>query len=339
MFFAHGIHQGNWSFPPLQGFAGTFLISLGTLVVSQATTAMRGAKGAGVVHPSAADLIVHGGVVAPERVQQVVWTLLTGLGFLWIVFKTHSTAEGLPEIPMELLVLMGLSSAGYLGGKLARKPGPVIRRVDVASGSVVLTISGQHISVDPRVLVDSVEVARHECKTVEPDPDSPNEFVKAIKVTVPTEIATTTDEWFSRKHVVVVINADTQRAEWQLELPTVTDITVSDADSSGRRVVTVFGSDIKPGTVVVVPSTNEELPLTGFDDAKATRWTATTSSWPAGKTDVTVKAPTGARLQHTWTPGGLPGGPPPPPDQQQVDQHLQEGDRSAEDTGTSGPGQ
>ena len=37
LFFGHGLHQGVWGFPPLSGFAYTFAISLGTLLVAQGT--------------------------------------------------------------------------------------------------------------------------------------------------------------------------------------------------------------------------------------------------------------------------------------------------------------
>jgi hypothetical protein len=302
VFFAHGIHQGDWNFPPLQGFAFTFLISLGTLLLAQATTAVRGSKGAGVVHPSASDLIVHGGVLAPERVQQVVWTLLTSLGFLWIVVKTHSTSEGLPEIPTELLVLMGLSSAGYLGGKLARKPGPVIQRTEISSGSVVLKIFGQHLSVTPRVLVDGVEIVRAMIEPLELDPDHPNEFLKAIKVTLPDTSAATTQEWYAKARVVVVINSDTQRAEWQLEMPTITSIEVGAVDESGRRLVTVMGKDIGTGGVLVAPATQEEVPLVPAVGDPPTQWTATVRSWPTIPSDVIVRGTSQGRTTYRWKP-------------------------------------
>ena len=73
--------------------------------------------------------------------------MLAGLGFLWILVKTYTTSEGLPD--PELLALMGLSSAGYFGGKLARKPGPIIQRMEVAEGSVVLKMFGQHLDKAP----------------------------------------------------------------------------------------------------------------------------------------------------------------------------------------------
>lgn len=172
--------------------------------------------------------------------------------------KTYATSTGLPPMPTEMLALMGISSAGYLGGKLARKPGPIIQRVEVSGGSVVLKIFGQHLSVNSRILVNSVEVARNDMAMLEPDPEHPNEFIKAVRVTVPETIARTADEWYSQSRVVVLVNEDTQRAEWELELPTVTSVEVSDPDAGGKRVVTVTGLGIGAGAAILVPGVEGE---------------------------------------------------------------------------------
>jgi hypothetical protein len=348
LFYGHGLHQGQWNFPPLQGFASTFLISLVTLVGAQATASLKGQKGAGVVRPSPSDLIVHGGVLAPERVQQVVWTLLGGVAFLWIVVKTYATADGLPEIPNELLALMGLSSAGYLGGKLARKAGPIIQRVEVSNGSVVLKVFGQHLSVNPRVLVDGVELSRESVTTLEPDPDHENEFVKGIKIILPATMASTVEDWSSQARVLAIINADTQRAEWRLDLPTVTNVEFSIPDSSGASVVTVSGARLDTGSVLIIPGHPTEIPLSPGAGTPPSQWTGNVTSIPTSQTDVTIRTAAGARVVFTWKPAAAPpagasaaeappaGVPPagvPPADV--VEEHQRESDRAAEEPGTS----
>ena len=341
LFFGHGLHQGNWSFPPLEGFAYTFMISLATLLVAQATSSIKGSKGAGAVHPTPADLIVHGGVLAPERVQQLIWTVLAGVGFLWIVIKTYATSAGLPPIPAEMLALMGIRSAGYIGGKLARKPGPIIQRVEVSGESVILKIFGQNLSVNPRVLIDSVELARDDVATLEPDSEHP-EFVKALKVTVPEAIAKTPDEWYSRPRVLVLVNEDTQRAEWELELPTVTSIDVSKPDAAGRRVVTASGQNIGAGAALLVPGIAEEIPLVPDPQSPTTRWTATVANWPSSSTEVTVRTARLARVTYSWTPpppsappAAPPASPPQPDPDAQGETHRREGDEAAEEIGTA----
>ena len=77
-FLGHGLEAGTWTFPPLSGFPYLLMISLGTLLAAEFTSQAKGRKGAGVLNPSPSDLLVHGGVVAPERVQQLVWSLVGG---------------------------------------------------------------------------------------------------------------------------------------------------------------------------------------------------------------------------------------------------------------------
>lgn len=156
----HGFGRGEWGFPPPAGSVYTFVISLSTLVFAQATSSYKGPKGSGETYPAPSDLVVHGGVLALERVQQLVWTLVAGVGFVTIVWHTYSTAAKLPDIPSEFLALVGISSAGYLGGIAARKSGPVVDKVVINTGAAAgaaaavnptLTIHGQYISVKPHV--------------------------------------------------------------------------------------------------------------------------------------------------------------------------------------------
>ena len=139
---ARSIVQGSAVFPDIPGgLPGILLVSAGTSVLATGITSSIGSKGAGEVHPTLGDFITTGGVVAPERLQFVVWTVVGVFTFLTIVFKSDPlTLSNLPTIPNGFLELMGISSAGYLGGKLARKPGPVISMpvsvVDVTNMSV-----------------------------------------------------------------------------------------------------------------------------------------------------------------------------------------------------------
>lgn len=67
------------------------------------------------------------------KVQMIMWTLVTAVIYLWQVRRFIST-EGyleaevaLPDVDGALLVLMGVSQGGYVGGKLvAKSAGPVI---------------------------------------------------------------------------------------------------------------------------------------------------------------------------------------------------------------------
>jgi hypothetical protein len=105
-------------------------ISLGTTVASLGISKFRGPKAAGGLQPSFGDLVSVGGVVSPERVFLLCWTGIAIGTFLLNVFMVDPMILGdLPVVPDGLLALSGVSAGGYLGGKLARGPGPVIDEV------------------------------------------------------------------------------------------------------------------------------------------------------------------------------------------------------------------
>lgn len=245
LFIGRGIIQGVWEFIPLSGFAYTFLISLVTLVTAQATSNIRGGKGSGDVNPAWSDLVVHGGVVALERVQQVIWNLIIGIAFIVILLVTYTTASSLPTIPQEILVLMGISAGGYIGGKAVRKAGPHINQV-VLSGEytgynpdLYLTISGDHFSQSGNVILQIVyldefknekpgtliEVTQDNVFTQEPDPNNPGEFCRKLEVSLARLnpppgyqalewLQEFSDNFMATKVKLTIINGDGQRAVW-----------------------------------------------------------------------------------------------------------------------------
>lgn len=249
LFIGRGIIQGIWEFIPLSGFAYTFLISLVTLVTAQATSNIRGSKGSGDVNPSWSDLVVHGGVVALERVQQVVWNLIIGIAFIVILLVTYTTASSLPSIPQEILVLMGISAGGYISGKAVRKAGPNITQVVLwddpqdllhnPQANPYLTLAGEHLSQAGSVIVQIVyldesnnekpetriEVKQDSICTLEPDPDNPGEFCKKLQINLNGLNALPEEQWFdwlqafgdnftAQKVKISLLNADGQRAVW-----------------------------------------------------------------------------------------------------------------------------
>lgn len=249
LFIGRGIIQNIWEFIPLSGFAYTFLISLVTLVTAQATSNIRGTKGSGGVNPSWSDLVVHGGVVALERVQQVVWNLIIGIAFIVILLVTYTTASSLPSIPQEILVLMGISAGGYISGKAVRKAGPNITQVVLwdepqdlfhnPQANPYLTISGEHLSQAGSAIVQMVyldesnnekpetrvEVKQDNMFTLEPDSDYPGEFCKKLQINFSGMNALPDQQWYewlqvfgdnftAQKVKITIINADGQRSVW-----------------------------------------------------------------------------------------------------------------------------
>ncbi|MEH2372018.1 hypothetical protein [Nostoc sp.] len=159
LLIGRGLFRRTWEFIPLSGFGYTFLISLATLVTAQATSEIRGNKGSGEVNPGWSDLVMHGGVVALERVQQIVWNLIIGVAFIVILLVTYPTASSFPTIPSELLALIGISATGYIGGKAIRKPGPNINQVVLYGPAKesnlppdYITIAGANFSLGGKIL-------------------------------------------------------------------------------------------------------------------------------------------------------------------------------------------
>jgi hypothetical protein len=133
--FISRVHVQGSSWPDVPvTLPGVIVVAAGTAVGSQIVSTVKGSKGAGEERPSLADFVTSGGVVAADRVQMLLWTLLGFALFLYSVWQLQpgSISEAtFPAVPERLLVLMGISSAGYLGGKMARKPGPVISGIAV----------------------------------------------------------------------------------------------------------------------------------------------------------------------------------------------------------------
>ena len=147
---AQSLIQGKLEFVDIpENLPGIVLVAAGTTVLASGITSSKGTKGAGDVHPSWADFVSTGGVLAPERLQFFVWTIVGVATFIsLIVLSDPGTIHDLPKIPERFLYLMGVSSAGYLGGKLARQPGPIIDEIIAISGSLVLEIHGRFLSRD-----------------------------------------------------------------------------------------------------------------------------------------------------------------------------------------------
>jgi hypothetical protein len=157
---ARSMIQWNVQLPPVpENLPGIILISASTGLLARGVASVHGPKASGPMLPSLSDFITTGGVVAPERFQFLVWTVVGAAAFLFlIVWPDPGQLQDLPKIPTEFLSLMGISSFGYLGGKLARKPGPVITRIDAKDGNPVVDIIGRNLSVNSTIHIDGKEI-------------------------------------------------------------------------------------------------------------------------------------------------------------------------------------
>lgn len=143
LFLCRVLVQWNFQWPSIpDGLPALLGISAGTTVLAVGVTRAVGSKGAGPTQPSPADFISTGGLVASERFQFFVWTLVGCLGFIFLLIETDpATLAELPKVPDNFLYLMGFSSLGYLGGKTVRKPGPVIKKISIPQGKGIIEAS------------------------------------------------------------------------------------------------------------------------------------------------------------------------------------------------------
>jgi len=130
--------QQTGQFPDLpSSLPWIFGTSIGTSISIGAITAARGPKGAGEIRPRMSDLITAGGVVQPDRLQYLVWTLVGASGYVLTILRLDPRAlSNLPKVPPTLLALGGVSAAGYVGGRLATKVGPVVDSADIAAAGM-----------------------------------------------------------------------------------------------------------------------------------------------------------------------------------------------------------
>lgn len=231
---AKSLVQGTVAFSDLPGnLPGIIAISAATGVLAPGVTAVRGAKGAGPDLPTPADLVTVGGVVVAERFQFFVWTIIGAGTFLFLILSTDpATIQDLPSIPERFLEVMGLSSFGYLAGKLLRKPGPIIDSISATvtpvtpiasppASKLTVKIVGRKLSKSARFTIDGreVEIAK---QTVPPKGIDPDEQAVAPDVykTLELQIDKPDPEMLdtSKEHSLLITNPDGQGAEWKFNV-------------------------------------------------------------------------------------------------------------------------
>jgi hypothetical protein len=304
---AKTVIQGSAAFPDIPaGLPGILLASAGTSVLATGITSSRGTKGAGQVHPTLADFVTSGGVVAPERLQFVVWTIVGIFTFLIIVFKSDPlTVQDLPSIPNGFMELMGISSAGYLAGKLARKPGPVIKVLSVAnvtptggnlvaqfapSGAVqvrlpVLSMILKGENLDPKAVVKvDGQTLRGDMYWIKSDSgDSQTGF--CIELTVTLNDA---GRYIEGSHTLTIVNGDGQAADIQFPIDPMTIDAVDVPPSPPAAVnppqdVTVTGKNFVTGTAATWQDQGGTT-TPGVVNVTVTSATSLTLSRPPGAT-------------------------------------------------------
>lgn len=282
------------SWPEFPGsLAGMFGLSLGAMVASTAVSDSKGNKGAGPADPSFADFFSTGGVVAADRFQFFLWTLVGFFGYLSLLwFNDPGKLSIVPPVPDGLLYLMGVSAGGYVGGKLARAPGPNITGLkasaDLSSNTLHLRIQGDNLSPAATFQIGGQEVRTvvRPVNVISTAAGKPS-FATDMEIV----IAAPASAWLvTGAHTLRLINDDGQFAEkdysigfsitgpvtkapgvggMTISIPTLTlaaginrvDLELTDSAGSVFRVAGVSPST-PPPTQVSVPGANPALPAT-----------------------------------------------------------------------------
>lgn len=262
LLLSRSLVQGKLEFVDVPlGIPGIVFVSAGTTVVAQAITSSKGPKGAGEIHPSFADLVSTGGVIVPERFQFFVWTIIGVAVFIFLVFLNDpGTIKELPQVPNGFLALMGVSSAGYLGGKAARSAGPVIDEIIAQASSLELAIKGRILSKDASFRINDQEVDSNFIegllpKIVEADDQGDPNTAKLLKV----KILTPKPEWLTDGATLTIINPDGQKAAWKYNVgPAVTETAQTETNGgngfSPFITITVKGVNLSKDTKATIES-------------------------------------------------------------------------------------
>ena len=302
---AKSLIQGSMSFPDIPaGLPGILLASAGTTVLAAGVANAKGDKGAGEIQPSLADFITTGGVVAAERLQFVVWTIVGVLTFLGLVFLSDpATIDTLPQIPSGFLELMGISSAGYIGGKLARKAGPTITSIapNVKDGILSLELHGTGLSQnaafkigDDQVPPDQILGDKHLPEVVQKDENSGDPTFATI---LRLNISNAKTNWLGDKVELTITNPDQQKAVASYNIAG-RKIDSTSIDTA-KNTFTILGQAFEPNSKV----TFDPPSVTGSAVAIADKTIAGTITGVAKGQVVTaiVTGPSGIRLTGTPT--------------------------------------
>jgi hypothetical protein len=299
-----------------ENLPGILLLTASTSLLAVGISSAKGSKGAGERDPSFADFITTGGVIAPERLQFLVWTIVGVIGFIALtIARGPGRIDTLPAIPERLLYLMGLSSFAYVGGKLARKPGPVINDLAVRWGSLTFEIHGMHLAVDAIFRVSHLGTDQEirssllsnngRPEAVVPD-DDPG-FAKVLKVTIEKVPPEWLDEqWQTAEHNFTIVNPDGQKAvaTFRLREPT----------TLPPQAGTPMTSPAEPGAAAATPAGPGDQPAAGAgpgaQPAAGAGPGAVAAASPGPGAQPVVEAATDARPpSSSLTPGTTEGDP------------------------------
>ncbi|MDT4287979.1 hypothetical protein RO575_00235 [Methylomonas sp. MO1] len=207
------------------------------------------AKGAGPEKPSLGDFFMTGGVIAPERVQFVVWTVVAVIGFITQLLATDpGIITDLPKIPDGFLELMGISSFGYLGGRFIRKPGPILEKItSSSSGSdFKVVLEGKNLPIPENATFK----LGNKTLTIKPDQfsdlkpqDQGSKLLKALTITIKKG----DKDWVSGGDFTIINSDGAQESTLKLNVIDITDITPNSVSQNSTTTLAVAGENFLEG--------------------------------------------------------------------------------------------
>jgi IPT/TIG domain len=247
--------QGVMKWPEFPGtLAGMFGLSLGAAVAASAVTETKGNKGAGPNGPSFADFFSSGGVVAADRFQFFLWTLVGFAGYLSLLwFSDPTTIKEVPTVPEGLLYLMGISAGGYVGGKLARQPGPNITglkaSLELPASALHLRILGDNLSPNGTFQIQGMGVNTVKRPvTIISQAQGKTDFATEMEIVITTPDAS----WIARgPHTLRLINDDGQFAEKDYSIGSTVTGAVTIGAAAGGAAITIPTLALAPGIATV----------------------------------------------------------------------------------------
>ena len=252
VFLCRLLVQWQFAFPDIpDNYPAMLAISAGTTAAALGLGSARGTKGAGPALPSAADFISNGGMVVADRFQFFVWTLIACLGFIaLILMQDPATVQTFPTFPNGLLYVMGVSAAGYLGGKAARNPGPVLKSANVKANGADLTVKlvGTNLDKKATFRIDGADQTPAGAVTGTSQPGAQQDYCSDLSLDLVRAAGFATGD-----HIFEIVNADGLGAQ---------------ANFTGSPMVITKPAPIPAGATAV----NVTLKIDNYRPDSAARW-------------------------------------------------------------------
>jgi hypothetical protein len=199
---------------------------------------------------------------------------------------------------------MGISAGGYLGGKLTRSPGPVLRNIASDKDSYVITAQGENLSSEADFFIDHIKLPIDPKTTqdlVTPTPQeqaSDRTFCSELKIKI-NPIAG--PDLSTGDHMFRITNKDAQFADipFTADPPAIEEVT----DAAGNLTANPTGADPKKTIRSRKSASILNVVGSGFRMGTKARWTPQNATDPNDLSGSSVEFVNSHTLKSTLVPG------------------------------------